>query len=129
VTVKPSEALESLPFTVVHCYTVTNDPYLEVNHKPCAIITYIHTLLYLLLVFNEGLWVILMIKPSELAQEACGCNLDQGSHFSVCFKTKENQENLCRVVGLQPAIWLLKLQHCYKNPLAYEVVLFINFQS
>jgi hypothetical protein len=46
VAAKPSEALEGLPFTLFYCDTVISDPYSKVNHKPCAIISYIHIITF-----------------------------------------------------------------------------------
>jgi hypothetical protein len=35
-------------------------------------------------------------KIGRAACKACSSNLELGNHLSICLKTEENQENLCR---------------------------------
>jgi hypothetical protein len=49
-------------------------------------------------------------KIGRAAWEACSSNFELGNHLSICLKTEENQENLCRdgrSRDLPDAYWLL----------------------
>jgi hypothetical protein len=51
-------------------------------------------------------------KIGRAAWEACSINSELGNHLSICLKTEENQENLCRdgrSQDLPDAYWLLSL--------------------
>jgi hypothetical protein len=66
--------------------------------------------------------------------EACNSNLEFGNHLSICLKTEENQENLCRDGRSQDlsadAYWLLANSPANKNCRVRENLgqgIFFNF--